>query len=82
MKEVGQSQHCLEALGRLTDIRPCCAWPECERSPDVRVEAQGKAPPGLPWQDRRIYLCNDHAARLAILAGPDFLLSIRQLPTS
>ena len=69
-------------IGRLEDTHPCCAWPDCERSPDVRVEAYGKPPPGLPWQDRRIHLCNDHAARLSILAGSDFLLSIRQLPKS
>ena len=43
-------------------------------------------PPGLPWERIGmgwcIHTCNDHAARLAILAGSDFLLSIRQLPTS
>ena len=52
----------------------------CKRSPDVRVEAHGKPPPGLPWQDRRIHLCNDHAARLAILASPSVLLTIREVP--
>lgn len=49
------------------------------RAPKVRVDARGKAPPGLPWERGRIHLCNDHAARLAILVGPGFLLSIRQL---
>ena len=71
-----------DEIGRLSAIRAACAWPECAREPDVRVEARGKAPRGLPWEHGRIHLCNDHAARLAILAGPDFLLVIRQLPKS
>ena len=65
--------------GRLTEIRATCAWPQCERAPDVHVTARGKAPPGLPWERGRIHLCNDHAARLSILAGLDFLIIIRQL---
>ena len=66
-------------IGRLSDSTPLCVWPQCDRSPDVRVTARGKLPPGLPWQGRRIHLCNDHAARLAILAGNSAVLSIKQL---
>ena len=77
-------------IGNLSDIAALCTWLGCERTSDMRVVCRARSskglPRGLPWErigvDWQITLCNDHAARLALLAGPDFLLSIRQLPTS
>ena len=74
-------------IGRLNDLRPLCAWPKCERAPEVRVECHARSsnalPGGLPWErvgvGWYITLCNAHATSLAILVGTSAKLSMTKL---
>ena len=61
-------------IGRFEDVRAYRAWPQCERSPDVRVEYM----PGKPRDLRFVWLrcehglvtlCDRHAAELPAALG-------------
>ena len=63
-----------EQIGRLSDIRPCCALPGCERSADVCVEYVPGKPRDLrlawlPSEHGPVTLCDWHAAELPAALG-------------
>ena len=73
-----------ERISHLSDSGPCCAWPGCERRPDVCVEYEPGRPRDLrvvwlPCEHGLLTLCDWHAAELPAALGSGQIVGVTRL---